>query len=177
MHRIYKRFLDSQLSAAGGSPIKALGVVALVLLLCACQKAGHEYLAEARQDLANSAYTEAIAAADAGLVADPDPVSAWGLELVKLEAQARAGLGEEAKEQLDALAHLYPKQLTPAEFSSTAQQLKQSGQRVPAIEVLDMGAKLYPQDAVIARMIEELASGDGASPEELKMLRSLGYIE
>ncbi len=177
MYRIYKRFLESQLSVAGGSPIKALGMVALVLLFCACQKAGHEYLAEARQELASSAYTEAITAADAGLLANPDPISAWGLELVKLEAQARAGLGEEAKEQLDALAHLYAKQLTAAEFSSAAQQLKQAGQGPAAIEVLDMGAKLYPQDAVIARMIEESVSGAGASPEELKMLKSLGYIE
>ncbi len=162
----------------GRRSLETLGMVALILVICACgEKSGREHLADAREALNSSAYTEAISAADAGLLANPDEVSAWGLELVKLEAQARAGLGEDVKLQLDALSDLYPKRITPSEFSSAAQQLKAAGQRPASIEVLDMGSKRYPDDKMIATLLEEALSAEDVSPEELKMLKSLGYIE
>ena len=155
---------------------KCLVLAALVSLLCACEKSSHDQLLEARNSLANASYTDAIATAEAGLQASPSKVDAWGLELVKLEAYARSGNGDGAKQQLVKLAGLYPKQLTSTDYSTTAQQLQTAEQGPAAIEVLDLGKKRYPSDALIERMITEAVS-DESSPAELEMLRSLGYIE
>ncbi len=155
---------------------KVLGLVALLAFLCACQKSSQEHLAEARSNLASASHDQAIQSAEAGLQASPSKVDAWGLELVKLEAYARGGDGESAKQQLVKLAGLYPEQLSPTEYSSTAQQLQAADQGPAAIEVLDMGKKLHPDDALIDKMIAESVAAKN-SPEELEMLRSLGYIE
>jgi hypothetical protein len=144
--------------------------------LCGCQKPAHEHLADARQGLAGAAYAEAIAAADAGLRGAPDPRTEWGLELVKLEAQARAGRGAEAKAQLEKLADRYPKRIPATEYSATAHQLRSADQRAAAIEVLDLGMQRFPGDPVIERMIGESATA-GADSAELELLRTLGYIE
>jgi len=153
-----------------------LGLAALVAILCACHKSGHDLLLKARSQLASADYQQAIATARAGLHAEPSRMDAFGLELVLLEAHARGGDGESAKRQLVKLAELYPKQLSATDYSSTAQQLQEAGEGPAAIEVLDLGKKRHPDDPLIERMIAEAASGE-SSPEELDMLKSLGYIE
>jgi hypothetical protein len=157
----------------------SLACLTLMALLIGCGKGSQEYLAEARQSLANSAYSDAIAASDAGLQAEPDEVSAWGLELVKLEAFARAGQGEEVVGQLEHLAQAYATHLTGAEYSSAAHQLMAADQGPVAIQVLDMGAQRFPEDGSINKMLEDFkaAAHSDVSPEELEMLRKLGYIE
>ena len=155
---------------------KMLGLAVLVTILCACQKSSHDLLLEARSALASADYGQSIAAAEAGLQASPSKMDAWGLELVILEAYARGGNGESAKQQLVNLAGLYPDQLSPNDYSSTAQQLQAADQGPAAIEVLDLGKRRHPDDALIDRMIADSVSEE-SSPEELEMLRSLGYIE
>jgi len=153
-----------------------LGTLALAAALCGCEKAPQDHLDEARAALAAGAYGDAVTAARAGLAGSANEVTTWGLELVILEAEARAGNGAQAKAQLSALADTYPKRISATDYSSTAQLLKAADEKAVAIEVLDQGAKRFPEDPVLARMIEEtVASGD--DPEELEMLRSLGYIE
>jgi len=141
-----------------------------------------DHLAEARSAMADAAYAEAATAADVGLrVAREhaqdvlDDATSWGLELVKLEACARAGLGEEAKRQLSELANRYPNRVAASEYFATAHQLRGAGAGTAAIEVLDMGAILFPYEPVIGRMIEEASTG--GDPAELELLRSLGYVE
>ncbi len=155
---------------------KVLGLVALAIVVCACEKTSQEHLSEARDSLGGGSYDQAIAAVDAGLQASPSKPDAWGLELVKLEAYARGGDGENAKQQLVKLAGLYPKQLSPTDYSSTAQQLQAAEQGPAAIEVLDLGKKRHPDDELIDKMIADSVAAN-SSPEELEMLRSLGYIE
>ena len=169
--RVAMRTPGSQLGSG-----KVLTLVALACVLCACQKSSHEQLADARNHLATGAYDESIAAAKSGLQSDASKADAWGLELVKLEAYARGGSGELAKQQLIALAHKYAAQLSATDYSSTAQQLKEAESGTAAIEVLDLGKKRFPDDAMIDKMIAESVSQE-SSPEELEMLRSLGYIE
>jgi len=141
-----------------------------------------DHLGEARIALADAAYDEAIEAAEAGLLLAAaqardvlDDATSWGLELAKLEAYARAGLGEAAKEQLAQLAKLHPNRVAASEYFATAHQLRGAGAGTAAIEVLDMGAILFPYDPVIGRMIEEASTG--GDPAELELLRSLGYVE
>ena len=155
---------------------KWLVLVALFTVLCACEKSSHDQLLEARTSLASASYADAIATAEAGLQASPSKADAWGLELIKLEAYARGGNGDRAKQQLEKLAGLYPKQLTSTDYSTTAQQLQTAEQGPDAIQVLDLGKKRYPSDALIERMLADAVSED-SSPAELEMLRSLGYIE
>ncbi len=161
---------------------KLLGSLAVMASLCGCEISRQDHLIEARAALADAAYDEALAAAEAGLRAAAaesqealDDVTSWGLELAKLEAHARAGHGEEAKEQLADLARLHPNRVVASEYFATAQQLRGAGAGTAAIEVLDMGAILFPYEPVIGRMIEE--SGEGGDPAELELLRSLGYVE
>jgi predicted Zn-dependent protease len=158
------------------SSAKVLTAVALIAVLCSCQKSGHEHLEDARSSLASGSYDEAIAAAQSGLQSSPSKADTWGLELVKLEAYARGGSGDDAKQQLVVLASAYPSQLSATDYSSTAQQLQEAEQGPAAIEVLDLGKKRHPDDALIERMIADSVSAQ-SSPEELEMLRSLGYIE
>ncbi len=161
--------------AALGSA-KVLALVVLVAVVCACQKSGHEHLEQARSSLAGASYDEALAAAEAGLKASPSKVDAWALELVKLESYARGGNGEGTKQQLEMLASSYPEQLSPTDYSSSAQQLQAAGEGPAAIEVLDLGMNRHPGDELIDKMLTDAVSAD-PSPEELEMLRSLGYIE
>ena len=161
---------------------KLLGSLAVIASLCGCGMSRQDHLIEARAALADAAYDEALAAAEAGLRAAAaesqealDDATSWGLELAKLEAHARAGHGEEAKAQLAQLASLYPNRVEASEYFATAHQLRGAGAGTAAIEVLDMGAILFPYEPVIGRMIEEASAGGG--PAELELLRSLGYVE
>jgi len=161
---------------------KLLGPLAVMAALCGCQMSRQDHLADARAALADADYEAAADAAEAGLrvavAGGPDVLedaTTWGLELAKLEAYARAGRGAEAKAQLTELAKLFPNRVQASEYFATAQQLRGAGAGTAAIEVLDMGAILFPYEPVIARMIQE--SSEGASPAELDMLRSLGYVE
>ena len=161
---------------------KVLGSLAVIASLCSCGISRQDHLIEARTALADAAYDEALAAAEAGLraaAAGPqealDDATSWGLELAKLEAHARAGHGEQAKAQLTKLAGLHPNRVVASEYFATAQQLRGAGAGTAAIEVLDMGAILFPYEPVIGRMIEEASAG--GDPAELELLRSLGYVE
>ena len=180
---------------------KLLGTLAVITSLCGCDQSPQQHLFDARELLADADYDEAVAAAEAGLQAGPafaearlqdgptfaearlqdeptfetEDATSWGLELVKLEALARAGHGAEAKTQLATLASLYPNRVAASEYFATAHQLRSAGQGTAAIEVLDMGATLFPYEPVIGRMIEEASAG--ADPAELELLRSLGYVE
>jgi hypothetical protein len=165
-----------------GGTVKGLSSLAVILLICGCGMSRQEHLVEARTALADAAYADAITAAEAGLqmaaAGDPDSIddpTAWGLELIKLEAYARDGQGDAAKQQLTALASLHPERVAASEYFATAHQLRGAGAGTAAIEVLDMGAILFPYEPVIARMIEE--SGESGDPAELELLRSLGYVE
>lgn len=156
--------------------------LAVIAALCGCAMSRQDHLVEARAALADAAYDEAIAAAEAGLRAAAggsqemlDDATSWGLELAKLEAHARAGHGDEAKAQLTELANRYPNRIEASEYFATAHQLRGAGAGIAAIEVLDMGAILFPYEPVIARMIEE--SSQSGDPAELDLLRSLGYVE
>jgi len=66
--------------------------------------------------------------------------------------------------------------LVRAEIWRCLGELKSAGQGVVAIEVLDLGAKRFPEDPLIAKMIGDASAG-GGDPAELEMLRSLGYVE
>jgi len=161
---------------AGSKILKLLGVLALIACLCGCQRSSHEHLEDARQGLADAAYAEAIAAAEAGLRGAPSPRTEWGLELVKLEAHARSGHGAEAKAQLEKLAGRHPRRIPATEYAATAHQLRSADQGAAAIEVLDLGMQRYPGNPVIEKMIGESASA-GVDSAELELLRTLGYIE
>jgi hypothetical protein len=161
---------------------KVLGSLTVIASLCGCEISRQDHLIEARAALADAAYDDAVAAAEAGLLAAAagppdllDDATSWGLELAKLEAYARGGHGEEAKAQLAQLAQLHPNRVEASEYFATAHQLRGAGAGTAAIEVLDMGAILFPYEPVIGRMIEE--SGESGDPAELELLRSLGYVE
>ena len=154
--------------------------LALALLLgaaLACGGAGPEArLAEARQGLADADYAGSLAAVEAGLAQEPDAVTHWGLELVKLEAHARAGHAEEALGQLRALMDRYPNRVPVSQYSATAHQLRDAGEGPTAIEVLDLGLKRHPKSAELDRLIGAAANA-GVDSAELEMLRSLGYVD
>jgi hypothetical protein len=150
----------------------------VVLLACAvaCGSSPAERLQEARQALADTRYSEVVGAADAGLAAAPDAKTAWGLELAKLEALARSGDGDAAMALLDRLATEHPDRIPPTQYCATADQLRSAGNGAGAIQILDLGARRHPGDAVIAKLIGDSKSAN-VDPEELQMLRSLGYVE
>jgi hypothetical protein len=156
--------------------MRLLCMLGMAALLCACGQPARDDLADARQHLADADYAGAAEAAEAGLAKSPEARTAWGLELVRLEARARAGEAEAAKAQLQSLAERYPERLPPTQYTATADQLRAAGQGAAAIEVLDLGLKRHPGDTGIEKMIGAAAS-DSVDSGELEMLRTLGYIE
>ncbi len=146
-------------------------------LVIGCAESARDSLAGARDALAESRYDDAIAAADAGLTAGPDEVTAWGLKLVRLEALARAGRGDETVDLIDALAEERPAQLPASQYQATAGQLDAAEQGAAAIQVLDLGLQRFPDDEALLASIEDAKSAPEPGSEELEMLRSLGYVE
>ena len=135
-----------------------------------------DHLEDARRGLSDAAYEDALAAVEAGLAASPDARVEWGLEMIKLEALARAGLGEEAGSQISSLENAYPERIPVTQYAATADQLRAAGSGPEAIQVLDYGLQRFPDDPMLTRLI---GAGDqvGLGSAELDMLRSLGYVE
>lgn len=148
-----------------------------VLALAACAESARDSLGEAQTALAESRYADAVAAADAGLAAGADEVTAWGLELVRLEALAREGRGDATVAQIQKLAQVRPEQIPADQYAATADQLRSAEQGAAAIQVLDLGLQRFPEDAALLGQIEEAKKAPAAGSEELEMLRSLGYVE
>ena len=155
--------------------MRNLIVVALVSLLAACGVSPEQQLEKAREQLAKGAYAEAEAAATEGLTAGAEGSTAWRLELVALEAEARAKQTAAVLARLERLAGAWAKQVGGSLYVQTAGQLRDAGDATGAVGVLDAGAKRFPEDADVAKAISQAkATGTAA---ELEQLRSLGYIE
>jgi len=151
----------------------------LVLLLAVggCDRPASEHLVEARAAMSDTAYEDALSAADAGLAAPGlDDPTRWGLELVRLEALARSGHGAETRDLVSELANRHPERFPSAQYAATAVQLEKAGDGPAAIEVLDLGMKHHPGDPMISQLISAQQSGEMGSAE-LEMLRTLGYVE
>jgi hypothetical protein len=147
----------------------------LTSALLACGASPEQHLEDARQELTRGAYPEAAAAAAAGLSAGAEGATAWRLELVALEAEARTARTADVLARLDRLAGAWSQQVTAALYVQTAGQVKEGGDAAGAVSVLDAGAQRFPQDQDIAAAIAQAkASG---SADEKERLRSLGYIE
>ncbi|MGH0032890.1 MAG: hypothetical protein ACQGVC_24120 [Myxococcota bacterium] len=157
--------------------MRAFCLLLSLSLLLACAESARDQLASARQALAESKYDIAVETADAGLAAGGDEVTTWGLELVRLEALARAGAGEAALAQLEKLAAERPDQVGATQYAATADQLRTAEQGAAAIQVLDAGLKRFPKDTDLLALIEDAKAAPAAGSEELDMLRSLGYVE
>ncbi len=157
--------------------MRRFSLLVIALAFGACAETPRESLDEARQALAESRYADAITAADVGLAGDADAVTAWGLELVKLEALARDGRGDDALAQLEELATLRPEHMPATQYSATADQLRAAGQGAAAIQVLDAGLGRCPEDPTLMDLIEEATAAPAPSSEEIEMLRSLDYVD
>jgi hypothetical protein len=157
--------------------MRAFFLLLMALALGACSQTPRESLDQARQALAGARYVDAVAAADAGLTGASDDVTRWGLELVKLEALARDGRGDETLAQLDRLAAARPEHVPASQYSASADQLRQAGQGAATIQVLDLGLKRFPRDETLLGLIEAAKTAPAAGSDELEMLRSLGYVE
>ena len=154
-----------------------IGAIAAVLALVACGESARDSLDQARKELAQTRYSEAIAAADAGLARKPDAITSWGLEIVKAEALARSGKGPETLAQLEKLAAGWPDNLGANQYAASADQLRGAGQGAAAIEALDLGLKRFPDDPNLKAQIEQAKQASGPGSEELERLRSLGYLK
>lgn len=148
-----------------------------LIALAACGESARDALESARKSLAETAYPEAISAADAGLARSPDAATGWGLELVKLEALARSGSGDATVAQLARLGSAMPEQMKADQYVATADQLRAAGQGAAAIQALDQGLSRFPQDPALLAQIERARQAPAPGSDELKMLESLGYID
>ena len=135
--------------------------IAIGLALAACGESARDALDSARKALAETHYSEAIAAADAGLARDPEAVTSWGLEIVKLEALARSGKGDETLAQLAKLTAAWPDNMLAGQFAATADQLRAAGQGAAAVQALDQGLKRFPKDQAPSSPSRSVRSAPG----------------
>jgi predicted Zn-dependent protease len=147
----------------------------ILLLALGCGMSAEDHLEAAQKNLDGGQFDPAIDEASEGLKSSPDDKTAWGLELVILEADARSGKAPETKAKLEELEKAHPDRLNPSLYSGSAQQLKDAGKSTEAIEVLDAGHKRFPDDPTINRAIED--AKQQTDPAAIEKLKSLGYIE
>lgn len=153
-----------------------LALALALLWLCACGVKPEAQLEKARADLAKGDYAAAAATAAQGLAGGAEGATAWRLENVALEAEARSAKTADVVARLQRLASgPFAAQLTGPLYVQASGQVKEAGDAAGAITVLDLGAKRFPQDGDIAQAIER--SKQSGSDEELERLRSLGYVE
>jgi len=157
--------------------MRSILLLPILWLAIACAPSANDSLVSAREALASGDTAAALGAADAGLAAGAEGVTAWGLQLVRLEALAREGRSDDTLAQLDALASERPEQMTPDQYSATADQLRAAGEGASAAQALDLGLKRFPGDAALNAQIEAVKKAAASGSDELEMLRSLGYIE
>jgi hypothetical protein len=150
--------------------------IALLALLLGCSPSPEKLLSEAEAELSEGAYDQAAVLADRGLTQQPArPATRWRLELVALEARARAGNAAATIAALERLAGEQDTQITPSHYISTADQLRAAGDAKGAVELLDRAARRYPADTKVKKTIAQIkAKGSDA---ELEALRSLGYLD
>jgi hypothetical protein len=160
--------------------MRRIGAAGLILaVLTACSDSARNALDQARKALAETHYSEAVTAADAGLARSPEKITSWGLEIVKLEALARSGRGDETLAQLQKLTTEWPDNMLADQFAATADQLRGAGQGAAAADALDLGLKRFPDDPALKAQIEQAKSKAAAAPDsaELERLKTLGYID
>lgn len=145
-------------------------------LLVACGGTSPEkQLESAQAALASGDWAAASTAVTQGLAAGAEGTTAWRLELVGLEAQARGKMGAEALATIERLAGADSAQVKAALYLQTATQLTEAGDGANAVAILDAGLKRFPEDEGLKKAIDQAkAGGDDAS---MQQLRSLGYIE
>jgi len=158
--------------------MRKFGAAVVALALAGCTASARDALEQARKALAETHYSEAIAAADAGLARGPDAVTSWGLELVKLESLARSGQGDPTLAQLQKLTDAWPDNMLADQFAATADQLRAAGQGPAAIDALDLGLKRFPQDPALRAQVDQAKAKNASEPDsaEVERLRTLGYI-
>lgn len=157
--------------------MKTFAALVLAVGLAACGGTSPEqFLETAQTEIAAGNFDAAAKASADGLAAGAAAATAWRLELIGLEASARAGKVDAALATLERLAGAHPDRVKGALYVSTAGQVKDSGDGAGAITILDAGAKRFPKDADVAKAIEQAKSASEGS-EEMEMLRSLGYLD
>ena len=132
---------------------------------------------EAEAALAAKDYPTALAKVDAALaLADvsADKAQSWRFESLRLDAFASGGQGAEVKAALERLSAAYDAQLTAALYRSLADKLRAAGDGTGAVDVLDAGAKKFPNDPSFAAAIDDLKKS--ADPAEIERLKALGYL-
>jgi predicted Zn-dependent protease len=154
--------------------MRNLIVVAALSLLAACGASPEQQLEQAREELGSGSYAEAEASAAAGLEAGAEGATAWRLELVALEAEARARKTEAALARLERLAGAWAKQVGGSLFVQTAGQLREAGDPAGAIDLLHAGAKRFPEDPDVKKAIDQAKAAGSAA--EYERLRTLGYL-
>lgn len=157
--------------------MKLFCALLIVFALSGCTKSPSRHLGDARTAIADADYAEALSAASSGLAEAPDEKTTWGLELVVLEAHARAGEGEAAVAQLQKLTDLHPQRMPATQYSATASQLKSAGDGPSSIQALDMGMRRFPADDTLYQMIAASKKAADVDNAEFQMLKSLGYVE
>jgi hypothetical protein len=144
-------------------------------VLVSCGAGPEADLEKARGYLASGDYADAAAAATRGLDAGAEGSTAWRLELAALEGEARSGSTAQVLARLERLADAWSAQVTGTLYVQTAGQVREGGDAAGAISVLDAGARRFPEDADIARAIDQLK--ETGTDAEVERLRSLGYVE
>lgn len=146
-----------------------------LLLALACGASAESHLESALKNLQSGQYDPAINDAAQGLQASPDDKTAWGLQLVVLEAYARSGKAAETNAKLEELATKHPDRVTPALYVEKADQLKGAGKAAEAIDTLHAADTRFPDDKAIDDALAK--SSVEADPAAMERLKSLGYIQ
>jgi len=159
-------------------------LVAASLALCAC---GEPTLDEAKfglqADYDAKKFAEVVAAAP-GLLerAEAEGASAgttWSIEKLRVSALARQGEGDQTLKHLERLSGEYGERVDAILYNQLGGFVKEAGNYVEAINVLDAGKKEYPDKAAaFEQQIEDLTAraGEAGDQEALEALKALGYL-
>ncbi len=158
--------------------------VALAALLLICSSACGGPSVEDRQREAQAAldkgdFAAALTSVDTALKdaqISGDPAKAWRFEVIRLDALARSGKGDDVLDAIDRLKGTYPTQITAALYRSLADKLRAAKDTMGAVGVLDAGNRAFPaEQESFVKAIDEIKAA-GLDPETEAMLEKLGYL-
>lgn len=164
--------------------ITLAAAVCLALLPIGCGGASMEDLkAEATTAFQSGDYDKALASAEAALeaakAAGADKIATWNLEDLRLKAVAGLGDAEEALHSLDRLAADFPTQINAERYTSVAHSIKESGDLLGAIDVIEIAKDNFADasdkfDAILKDYAA--AASASADPRAIAKLKELGYL-
>jgi tetratricopeptide (TPR) repeat protein len=152
----------------------------VLVLVCGlgCSPSASDLQKQATSALSSMQYDKALALSEQALaLGESDPLLAWQLEQVRLEAMARKGQGAQVKAALEQLSQRYSAQVGSTQYLTMGTLVQEAGDTTGAIDLFAEGDKRFPEEsAAFKTAIDGIKNKVDSDSAEIEKLKALGYL-